>query len=201
MRLPAGKKILIGLREHKKAKTRSEIQKQAWRLFRKKGYDSTTIEQIAEAAEVSPSTFYRYFSTKENVVLYDIFDPVFINTFKAQPAELRPIQALQAAIRSVSNNLSAKQVEQFREREALVRKVPALRASLLEEIIRNIELLTKLVSERTGRSASDLSVRAMVGAVMGIVITVPFTSTENENGSWFENTDVALDQLEAGLLL
>jgi AcrR family transcriptional regulator len=67
-----------GLRERKKAKTRAAIQRHAWRLFQEQGYAATTVDQIAEAAEVSQSTFFRYFPTKEDVVLTDDYDPVMI---------------------------------------------------------------------------------------------------------------------------
>ncbi len=67
-----------GAPSRKKAKTRAVIQRRALRLFHDQGYKATTVEQIAEAAEVSPSTFFRYFRTKEDVFLYDPFDPVLI---------------------------------------------------------------------------------------------------------------------------
>src|SRR5258708_39627591 len=90
----------VGLRERKKVKTRAAIKQHALRLFQEQGYAATTVEQIAEAAEVSPSTFFRYFPTKEDVVLQDDFDPLFVEAFKLQPPDLSPIQALRAAIRA-----------------------------------------------------------------------------------------------------
>src|SRR5215467_13921994 len=90
-----------GLRERKKAKTRAAIQRHALRLFREQGYEETTVEQIAEAAEVSPSTFFRYFPTKEDVVLYDAFDPILFASLEQQPAALTPLQAMRNAIHTV----------------------------------------------------------------------------------------------------
>ena len=61
---PSGGGLGGGLRERKKQKTRESIQRTALRLFEKQGYEGTTIEQIAAAAEISPSTFFNYFPTK-----------------------------------------------------------------------------------------------------------------------------------------
>ncbi|HSR85204.1 MAG TPA: TetR family transcriptional regulator, partial [Streptosporangiaceae bacterium] len=89
-----------GLRERKKARTRASIREQALRLFREQGYDATTIEQIAAAAEVSPATFFRYFPTKEDVVLQDDFDVVTLEALQAQPLDLSPIAAFRGAAAS-----------------------------------------------------------------------------------------------------
>ncbi|HZZ53933.1 MAG TPA: TetR family transcriptional regulator, partial [Trebonia sp.] len=87
------------LRERKKARTRAAIREHALRLFREQGYDATTVEQIAAAAEVSPSTFFRYFPTKEDVVLQDGFDDRMFEAFDRQPPSLTPIAALRVAMR------------------------------------------------------------------------------------------------------
>src|SRR5262245_14325897 len=113
-------KPVIGLRERKKAKTRAAIQEHALRLFQEQGYNETTVEQIAEAAEVSPSTFFRYFPTKEDVALYDAFDPLFIEAFQNQPPSLSLMQALRAAFHEVYEELPAEVLAQQQAREELL---------------------------------------------------------------------------------
>src|SRR5215831_18599469 len=106
-----GSRPAQGLRERKKAKTRAAIQRHALRLFREQGYEATTVEQIAAAAEVSPSTFFRYFPTKEDVVLYDPFDPVLISAFEAQPPLLSPMQAMREALHATFAAMSREEME------------------------------------------------------------------------------------------
>ena len=75
-----------GLRERKKIKLRRAIQTTALRLFETQGYEHTTVEQIAEAAETSTTTFYRYFPTKEDVVLDNDASPLFEVAVATRPA-------------------------------------------------------------------------------------------------------------------
>ena len=87
-------------RARKKAATKHAIQKHALRLFVEKGYDATTVEEIAAAAGVSHMTFFRYFPRKEEVVEYDEYDPLLEELVAARPADEPPLTALHRAIRT-----------------------------------------------------------------------------------------------------
>ena len=190
-----------GLRERKKARTRAAIQRHALRLFREQGYDTTSVSQIAEAAEVSESTFFRYFPTKEDVVLWDEYDPRIVEVFRAQPAELSPIAALRAAFREVLAQISEAEQADQRERMALMLSVPPLRAMLVDQIRGPMRLLAELVGERVGRRPDDPGVRVVAGAVLGVGLAVMFAWAEDPDADMVALVDDAMARLEAGLRL
>lgn len=160
-----------GLRERKKAKTRSAIQQHAMRLFKEQGYDATTVEQIADAAEISKSTFFRYFPTKEDVVLRDDFDQVFLEALRAQPDGLSPLEAVRRATRSVFSELGDELAKAL-ERDQLIRSVPELRAHMLDEFVQTIRLFAVAVAERYGRRSDEPAVRAFAGAIVGVILSI-----------------------------
>jgi AcrR family transcriptional regulator len=190
-----------GLRERKKARTRAAIRQHALRLFREQGYTETTVEQIAEAAEVSPSTFFRYFPTKEDVVLQDDFDPIAIEKFEAQPADLHPVAALRAAMREAFDEASAEDIEQWRELNRLTTSVPELRARVLEEFVRSARLAAGLIAKRVGRDPGDFAVRTLAGAVVGVGMSVMMMTMDDPEADITALMDAGLAHLEAGLPL
>ena len=190
-----------GLRQRKKARTRALIQEHALRLFHERGYDATTVEQIAEAAEVSPSTFFRYFPTKEDVVMYDVFDPLLIDVFRTQPADLRPLSVVRRAISEVFTNIPAAELERQVAREELIMAVPELRVRMLMEFMRTLELLIDLLAERTGRPTTDIAVRSLAGAVIGVSLAAWLTSESHRMQAYLSEVDTGLTLLEAGLPL
>ena len=190
-----------GLRERKKAKTRAAIQRHALQLFREQGYEATTVEQIAAAAEVSPSTFFRYFRTKEDVALYDDLDPLFIAAFEAQPAELSPVQAMRRAWRQVFTSVPTVETEQQWERGRLILAVPELRMRMLDQIAEAVQLFAELVARRVGRRADEFAVRTYAGAMIGAVLSAILTGMDDPQADFMELVDASLAYLEAGLPL
>ena len=190
-----------GLRARKKAKTRDTIQREALRLFREQGYAATTVSQIAEAAEVSDSTFFRLFPTKEAVVLWDGFDPLILEAFRRQPAGLGPIQALRAAFRDILAGLSAAQQSELRERLRLLLSIPPVRATLLAQFGGPLRLLTEAVAERAGRRPDDPAVRTLVGAVLGVCLSAMFAAADDPEADAVRLIDEAMARLEDGLPL
>ena len=197
---PAGDRP-VGLRERKKARTRAAIREHALRLFREQGYHETTVEQIAEAAEVSPSTFFRYFPTKEDVVLQDDFDVLGTEAFEAQPAELSPVAAFRAAAAQMFATLAPEELAQFRETTELALTVPEVRARALDEFARTIDEIAAAVARRTGRAPDDFAVRNVAGAVIGVIMAATMPWAEAPSQDMFERIDAALAHLEVGLPL
>ena len=190
-----------GLRERKKAKTRAAIQEAALRLFDRHGYDATTVDQIAELAEVSQSTFFRYFPTKEDVVLHDRYDPLLLADFLAQPVELSPIAALRHTLRSVFGTLPADELARERQRATLIISVPELRARALDQLASTLQPLAEAIAERTGRAVDDPAVRALTGAVMGVSMSAILAASSDPSADYVGLMDTALAHLEAGLAI
>jgi AcrR family transcriptional regulator len=161
-----------GLRERKKAKTRAAIREAAMTLFEQQGYASTTVEQIAEAAEVSPSTFFRYFPTKEAVVVTDEWDPLIADTIRAQPPEVTTVDALLAGIRMVIQTATPADVAAERRRQRLFQDVPELRVRYTQQLTDAIDLFAGVLAERAGLDAPNLTQRAVAGALIGVAMAV-----------------------------
>ena len=194
-----GDRPSVGLRERKKARTRAEIQAHALRLFHEQGYDATTVAQIIEEAEVSESTFFRYFPTKADVVFFDGMDALIVEAFRDQPRELGEIHGLRVALQTVFGRLSTQEAADQRERMDLIFSVRELRATLLEQLVSTMELLRQVLAERTGRQQGDLALRSLAGAVMGVTIAVMVSLGDDPTANIGTLLDEALGHLEAGL--
>ncbi|MER7107998.1 TetR/AcrR family transcriptional regulator [Streptomyces sp. NPDC000229] len=157
----------MGLRERKKLKTRIAIRRATYRLIAEQGYEATTVEQIAEAAEVSPSTVFRYFPTKEDIVLTDEYDPVMEEALRERPAGEDPLESLRSVLTRAVAALLEREPEETRRRARLMAEVPAVRARMTGTMAETSQVLSRVLADRTGRAADDLEVRVFTAAVMG----------------------------------
>lgn len=188
-----------GLRERKKGKTRAAIREHAALLFREQGYEETTVEQIAEAAEVSPSTYFRYFPTKESVVFDDDYDAQIVAEFAEQPSDLSPAKALGAAMRAVTDRLSVQEKTALRERNKLVWSVPVLRSAVgahLDEVFVSVR---EVAAQRAGADPDDFSVHVFAAAMQGIWTAVFFRWGDRKLTEMVDVMVQAMDHAEDGL--
>jgi AcrR family transcriptional regulator len=186
-----------GLRERKKAKTRWAIQEHALRLFAEQGYESTTVDQIAAAAEISPSTFFRYFRTKEDIVVQDEFDDLFVEAFRQAGVSDEPLQALRRAALAVVTGIDDAEVAKAIQRGQLVLQVPALRARSMDNTLARFAEAASAFAEGRGRPADDPGVQAFVGACIGGFLPLLFRwVAEGGTGDLEALVDEALTSLQ-----
>lgn len=134
-------------RERKKAETRQRLQEHALRLFVERGYEATTVEQIAAAAGVSHMTFFRYFPTKEDAVLSDSYDPLLVAAIRARPRTEDPVTRIRAALRAGLGAIYPHIKEALLVRTRLALRTPALRARLWENQFATRDLLAGAVED------------------------------------------------------
>jgi AcrR family transcriptional regulator len=170
----------LGLRERKKIKLRRSVQREALRLFGEQGYEDTTVEQIADAADISTTTFYRYFPTKEDVVLSDDYDPIFERIIGGED-DGTLVTTVRAAIAAV-----AAAVEDDRDaalaRFKLLSSVPALKARQGAEGRKAFDFFSRLFSARSGRPVGDYQLR---------VTTAAFAAAQLEAARYWADADGA----------
>ncbi|WP_237774158.1 TetR/AcrR family transcriptional regulator [Actinosynnema sp. ALI-1.44] len=162
-----------GLRERKKARTRTAIQQHALRLFKERGYQATTVEQIAEAAEVAPSTVFRYFPTKEDLAVlddyYSLADAVSA-AVAAQPPDTPPVDVLRGALRAVFTGLSPDDRAARYERDLAMLTIPEVWAANLGMVARSRGLLADAMRARMPGPAARILADAVVGVGLGALL-------------------------------
>lgn len=190
----------LGLRERKKIKTRMAIRAATYELIEDQGYDATTIEQIAERAEVSQSTVFRYFPTKEDIVLTDEYDPLMEEELRARPADEPWLDSLRYVLKKAVGISRAEEPEVTRLRGRLMMEVPAVRSRMIESMSVTGRLLCRVVAERTGRDPGDLEVRVYAMSLIGGLAEITLYWAENGFQESLEDlVDRTVDVFEHGL--
>ncbi|WBB77761.1 helix-turn-helix domain containing protein [Micromonospora sp. WMMD882] len=150
------------LRERRRAETQRAIQRHAVRLFVERGYDRTTVNDVAEAAGVSPMTVYRHFPTKEDLVLVDQNGPLLAERIAATPAGQPLARRVGSALVESARTLTAGDDGFLLARLRLMISTPALRARHLD----NQYVLQQAIVDGLGAEAAgpDQAFRAAAAA-------------------------------------
>lgn len=186
-----------GLRQRKKQKTRDAIQREAMRLFQEQGYEATTIDQIAAAVDISPSTFFNYFPAKEDVVTYDRYDPMLLASLAAGPPGEPLSVAMRRALRELADVFDRDR-DVILARAMLGLEVPELRARLWEEIERAQQQLCAIAAARSGRDPDEFELRVVAIALVAAAFEAAREWVKRDGrGNVVELIDRALDALQA----
>ncbi|QLY31972.1 TetR/AcrR family transcriptional regulator [Nocardia huaxiensis] len=157
-----------GLRERKKQQTRARIIDVALELCDAHGFDATTVEQIADAADVSPRTINRYFASKEDIVIAPIAEwgTALADHLRAEPVTGNELQALMNAFLAVIDGVIERDeplpFRWFQQMQRIIRGSAAVRAYSLDAAEHKTEQVTAAVAERLGAAVDSLPVRLVV---------------------------------------
>ena len=144
------------LRLRKRIRMKQMVQKEAMRLFADKGYEQTTVDDIAHAAAMSPRTFFRYFPTKEDVVLWDEYDEQPLEKLFPLPASGDPFVWLIQQIRRSMADLYATDPQLLLARVKLSFAIPDIRARFINNQMTMIGPHLQQLSAAAGIRADDL---------------------------------------------
>lgn len=160
----------VGLRERKRLAAMRRIQEMALDLFDAHDYAAVTVEQIAEASEVSPSSVYRYFGTKEQIVLWDEFDANQVDVLAGALSDAAPLDGVRLALQQAIAGFSAEDELLLRRRLELIMRTPALEQASIGQMYLLSEAVGEALAGRLGRSAFDLEVQVFAHALVGGLI-------------------------------
>jgi AcrR family transcriptional regulator len=184
------KDLPLPLRERKKHQTALMLQRAAIRLFNQQGYAKTTVEQIVAEAQVSVSTFFRYFSSKELVVSYGFYDGLIIEAFKNQPRSVSTIRALRNSISEVYQSLPKAAVDEEHQRFVCMQNDPHLRAAIVANLANSQPNIAKwLISHTKDEEEANLLAGIFIGVGVAILLN---PSSQN----YVERFDEALQKVE-----
>lgn len=159
----------MGLRELKTARNRERMVAAALDLFLRQGYDETTMEQVAEVAEVAASTLYRYFPSKDLLLLDRLVDGMDLAAgLRRRSAEVPLGVALGEALLDVAAMFDdpARQISAVRR---IVDGAPVPRARVFDLYLGQRTELEAAIAERLGLAADALVVRVTAGQTMDVL--------------------------------
>jgi AcrR family transcriptional regulator len=149
------------LRDHAREAVRAEVQRQAWLLFSEHGFEATTVDRIAAESGMSRRTFFRYFASKDDLVLARMVESgaELVEVLEARPDGERPWAALRGAFQVIVDKQLG-QPDRSRRLQLMLRDEPAVRATVEEWRRRWTALLTPVVARRLPPGDDYVALRA-----------------------------------------
>ncbi|XHM67143.1 TetR family transcriptional regulator [Streptomyces nigra] len=185
------------LRERKKQRTREALLRTALELFTTRGYEDTTVDDIADAVEVSQRTFFRYFAGKEEaaLALQEMAETHFLRAVRERPAHEPPMEALRQAVLESWDGLSevvesVAPVEVFLRMYQVIESTPVLLAAHLRRSLETEEAIARVLAEREGVDVDADPRPRLAVAVFGGVMRL----TERR---WSTGEEASLDAIRA----
>jgi Transcriptional regulator len=177
-----------GLRQRKKQQTREALIDAALDLFLLQGYEHTTVDQIAAAAEVSPRTFFRYFGSKEELLSHymSTAEDALIRALAERPAEEPPFTAAAEAYRAFFRSLedaSPQDKERFTKTRRVLAAEPALLGVQFTRMAGMEERLTAEMARRMGVDPIADERPRIVVAMVGAAVRAGLTRLPTGDGS------------------
>jgi AcrR family transcriptional regulator len=160
-----------GLRERNRTERHQRIRAVALDAFAERGFDEVTVDEIAEAARVSKSTLFRYFPTKEHLVVADDAERLdaLRSAFLDRPDHEPVTASLRAALVALASGYQDDAAEQLR-RFRVIRSSPALAARILEQQAAREDALATAIASRLGaRDADAMRSRLLAAAGMAVI--------------------------------
>ncbi|GHH73387.1 TetR/AcrR family transcriptional regulator [Promicromonospora soli] len=152
-------------------RTRARILDAALDLFERQGYSATTVNQIADAAGVTPMTFFRHFPTKDAVLVTDPYDPLIADAVGAQPADLPPLERVRLGLLSALGDITPTEDATARRRVALVAQSPSLRAAVSVGTEATQEaIVERLVADGVDRLDAAIAASACLAATTAALL-------------------------------
>ena len=170
----------LGLRERKKQQTRDRIANEGLRLFAERGYDETTLADIADAAEVAPRTIFAYFDSKEDIVLCK--ELTFLETLKHKLDERPPGTTTVDALRDFLSTIEQPD-EQAKLRKRIFQGNPSLQMRMRGQLGELEPMLAESIATDLGAEPDDIRPRLIAASMMAAFTAVRDRFHEAESGN------------------
>jgi AcrR family transcriptional regulator len=161
----------LPLRDRKRLAAMRHIQTVALELFEAEGFDAVTVERVADAADASASSIYRWFGTKEQLVIWDEYDPTALAALEVQLASSPPLEALRQVVRATVFAAVERDESRIRRRLRLAFANPSVEAASTLQTYEMATLIAGVLATKLGREVDSLEVQvfahAFVGGILG----------------------------------